>query len=114
MFCEGFFSFFFTPNALVHSGLRGVGEAVKAINENLLMGECARSYAYARSARGCARSCVNWGGGWKSGEEKERKWGMRNGRGVDWEIKVGQGVKNEGKHESEKHSRCVKKGVRRK
>ena len=37
MFGEGFFSFFFTPNALVHSGLRKVGEAVKAINENLLM-----------------------------------------------------------------------------
>ena len=36
MFGEGFFSFSFIPNALVHSGLRMVGEAVKAINENLL------------------------------------------------------------------------------
>ena len=69
MFVEGFFSFFFTPNALVHSGLRGVGEAVKAINENLLTCVDVRAYAYARSARGCARSCVNWGGRWKSGEE---------------------------------------------
>ena len=103
MFCEGFFSFFFTPNALVHSGLRGVGEAVKAINENLLTCGGVRAYAYARSARGCARSCDYWGGRWKSGEERERKWGrerrgrgMRNGRGVDREMKVVQGVKNEG------------------
>ena len=69
MFGEGFFLFSFTPNALVHSGLRGVGEAVKAINENLLTCGDVRAYAYARSARGCARSCVNWGGRWKSGEE---------------------------------------------
>jgi len=69
VFGEGFFSFSFTSNALVYSGLRGVGEAVKAINENLLTCECVRVYAYARIARGCARSCVNWGGGWKSGEE---------------------------------------------
>ena len=69
MLCEGFFLFFFTPNALVHSRLRGVGEAVKAINENLLTCRCVRAYAYARIARGCARSCGNWGGRWKSGEE---------------------------------------------
>ena len=49
MLCEGFFLFFFTPNALVHSGLRGVGEAVKAINENLLTCRCVRVYAYART-----------------------------------------------------------------
>ena len=69
MFCEGFFLFPFTPNVLMYSGLRGVGEEVKAINENLLTCRCVRVYAYARSARGCARSCVNWGGRWKSGEE---------------------------------------------
>ena len=69
MFCEGFFSFSFTHNVLMYSGLRKVGEAVKAINENLLMGGDVRAYAYARIARVCARSCVNWGGGWKSGEE---------------------------------------------
>ena len=69
MFGEGFFFFFFTPNALVHSGLRKVGEEVKAINENLLTCRCVRAYAYARNARGCARSCVYWGGRWKSGEE---------------------------------------------
>ena len=95
MFGEGFFSFFFTPNALVHSGLRKVGEAVKAINENLLTCGYVQAYAYARVARGCARSCVNWGGRWKSGEERERKrgkevkgGGMRGGRGVDPEMKV--------------------------
>ena len=54
MFGEGFFSFSFIPNALVHSGLRMVGEAVKAINENLLTCRCVQTYAYARSARGRA------------------------------------------------------------
>ena len=75
MFGEGFFSFSFTPNALVHSGLRRMGEAVKDKNENLLTCGQVRAYAYVRSARGCARSFVYWGGRWKSGEEKERKWG---------------------------------------
>ena len=69
MFGEGFFSFSFTPNALVHSGLRGMGEEVKAKNENLLTCECVRVYVYARDARGGARSCVYWGECWKSGEE---------------------------------------------
>ena len=50
-FGEGFFLFCFTPNALVHSGLRGLGEEVKAINENLLTCKCVRAYAYARNAR---------------------------------------------------------------
>ena len=54
---------------LMYSGLRGVGEAVKAINENLLTCGYVQAYAYARSARSCARSCVYWGGEWKSGEE---------------------------------------------
>ena len=75
MFCEGFFLFAFTPNMLMHSELQEVGEAMKAINENLLTCGCVRSYAYVRDARGCARSCVNWGERWKSGEECERKWG---------------------------------------
>lgn len=75
MFCEGFFLFFFTPNVLMYSGLRKVGEGVKAINENLLTCGCVRSYAYVRDARGCARSFVNWGERWKSGEECKRKWG---------------------------------------
>ena len=74
-FVKAFSRFFFTPNALVHSGLRRVGEEVKVINENLLKCGCVRAYAYARIARGCVRSCVNWGGRWKSGEERERKWG---------------------------------------
>ena len=42
MFCEGFFLFFFTSNVLMYSGLRGVGEEVKAINENLLTCGCVR------------------------------------------------------------------------
>ena len=58
MFCEGFFSFPFTHNVLVHSELREVGEAVKAINENLLTCGCVRSCVYARNARDCARLFV--------------------------------------------------------
>ena len=81
MFGEGFLSFFFTPNVLVHSGLRGVGEAVKAINENLLTCECVRVYAYARSARGCARSLL-------LGREMEKWGGMRT--------KVGEGGEGRG------------------
>ena len=69
MFCEGFFLFSFTPNMLMYSGLRGVGEAVKAINENLLTCGYVQAYAYARSARAGARSCVYWGGEGKRGEE---------------------------------------------
>ena len=53
----------------MYSGLRRVGEAVKEKNENLLMCGYVRAYVYARSARVRARSCVYWGGGWKSGEE---------------------------------------------
>ena len=59
----------------MYSELREVGEGVKAINENLLTGGCVRSYVYAHNARGYARSFVNWGERWKSGEECERKWG---------------------------------------
>ena len=49
----------------MYSGLRKVGEGVKAINENLLTCGYAQAYAYAR----CARDRVYWGGRWKSGEE---------------------------------------------
>ena len=48
----------------------------------------------------------------ESGGVVKREGGMKGGGGVDREIKVKQGVKNKGKAESEKHSRCVKKGVR--
>ena len=76
MFFEGFFSFSFTPNVLMHSESREVGEEVKAINENLLTCRCVRSYVYASNARGCARFLfVNWEERWKSGEECKRKWG---------------------------------------
>ena len=75
MFCEGFFLFPFTPNVLMYSELREVGEGVKAINENLLTCGCVRSYACARDARECARLFVSWGERWKSGEECKRKWG---------------------------------------
>ena len=117
VFCEGFFSFSFTPNVLVHSGLRGVGEAVKAINENLLTCRCVRmcAYAYERIARGCARSCVYWGGRWKSGEEWERKWGRKQEGGVNegrkgnqWKIGRWSRGWRKGKAELEKSSRCAK------
>ena len=66
----------------MHSGLRRVGEAVKPINENLLTCGYMQAYAYACSARVCARSFVNCGGRWKSGEERERKWGGSEEGGV--------------------------------
>ena len=84
MLGEGFFSFSFTSNALVYSRLRRVGEAVKAINENLLTCRCVRVYTYARSARGGARSCVNWGGRWKSGEEGEEGGVIVRRKGNQW------------------------------
>ena len=108
-FVKAFSRFSFTPNVLMYSGLRGVGEAVKAINENLLTCGYVQAYAYARSARGCARSCVYWGARWKSGEERKRKWGGVKVRGVDPEIKVGQGVKNEGST-NRKNLHAVQKG----
>ena len=66
----------------MYSRLRGVGEAVKAINENLLTCGYVQAYAYARSARGCARSCVNLG------REMEKWGGMRR--------KLGEGAKRVG------------------
>jgi len=65
---KAFSRFSFTPNVLMYSGLRKVGEAVKEKNENLLTCAYVQAYVYASSARGCARSCVYWGGRWKSGE----------------------------------------------
>ena len=52
----------------MHSGLRGVGEAVKAINENLLTCRCVRVFAYARIAR-VVRTIVRLLG------RKMEKWG---------------------------------------
>ena len=74
MFCEGFFLFSFTPNALVYSGLRGVGEAVKAINENLLMGGRVRDRTRTRVVREGAhdRAFIGEGNGKVGRNEKER------------------------------------------
>ena len=94
--------FAFTPNALMHSKLREVGEGVKAINENLLTGGCVRSYAYVRDARGCARSCVNWGESWKSGEECERKWGGGEEGGVNEERKGNEWKYEDGADDEER------------
>ncbi len=65
----------------MYSGLRRMGEEMKAINENLLTCRCVRAYAYARNARGCARSVL-------LGREVEKWGGMRT--------KVGEGAKREG------------------
>ena len=54
----------------MYSGLRRMGEEMKAINENLLTCRCVRAYAYARNARGCARSVL-------LGREMEKWGGMR-------------------------------------
>ena len=74
MFGEGLFSFSFTPNALVHSGLRKVGEAVKAINENLLMGGRVRDRTRTRVVREGAhdRAFIGEGNGKVGRNEKER------------------------------------------
>ena len=64
----------------MYSGLREVGEEVKAINENLLTYRCVRVYAYARIARACARSCVIGEGDGKVGRnEKESGGGSEEG-----------------------------------
>ena len=54
----------------MYSGLRRMGEEMKAINENLLTCRCVRAYAYARNARVCARSVL-------LGREMEKWGGMR-------------------------------------
>ena len=54
----------------MYSGLRRMGEEMKAINENLLTCRCVRAYAYARNARACARSVL-------LGREMEKWGGMR-------------------------------------
>ena len=54
----------------MYSGLRRVGEAVKAINKNLLMGGRVRDRTRTRVVREGARDRALIGeGGWKSGEE---------------------------------------------
>ena len=62
------------------------------------------------------RSCVNWGERWKSGEECKRKWGeekirggIRDGRGVDSEVKMGEGV-SEGESPNRKDGLVLRKG----
>ena len=94
----------------MHSGLRGVGEAVKAINENLLTCGLVRAYAYARSARGCARSCVNRGREMKKWGSSEEGGGNEGRKGNQWKMKVRK-MGEKGKPESEKYSRCAKREV---
>ena len=78
MFGEGFFLFSFTPNALVHSGLRRVGEAVKAINENLLTGERVRARTRTSVVREGARVRVLIGeGDGKVGRNEKESGGGR-------------------------------------
>ena len=63
---------------------------MKAINENLLTCRCVRAYAYARSARGCARLCFIGEEDGKVGRnEKERGGGSEEG-GVNEERKGNQ------------------------
>ena len=78
--------FSFTPNVLVYSGLRKVGEAVKAINENLLTCGCVQACAYARDAR-CARVCALIGEGNGKVGRKEKESGEEAKREGDEERK---------------------------
>ena len=87
----------------MYSGLRRMGEEMKAINENLLTCRCVRAYAYARNARGCARSVLlgremeKWGGMRKKvGEGVKRVGRLWGGKESNGNRKVVQGVKNEG------------------
>ena len=80
MFCECFFPFFFTPNSLVHSGLRRVGEAVKAINENLLTCGCTRTRVLREGA--CVRVFIGEGDGKVGRKEKESGGGSEEGGGA--------------------------------
>ena len=112
--------FSFTPNTLVHSGLCGVGEAVKAINENLLTcGMCGRTRTRVLRERALDRAFIGEGGGKvgrtekESGGVSEEGGGMKGGKEMNGNMKVGQMMKK-GKHESEKPSRSAKRGVRRK
>ena len=68
---------------LMYSGLREVGEEVKAINENLLTYRCVRVYAYARNARACARSCVIGEGDGKVGRNEKESGGRNEEGGVN-------------------------------
>ena len=56
---------------------------MKAINENLLTCGDVRAYAYARVARGCARSRVYWGGSEEGGVIVGRK-------GNQWKYEGGE------------------------
>ena len=101
----------------MYSRLRGVGEAVKAINENLLTCGYVQAYAYARSARGCARSCVREGDGKVGRKEKESGGGSEEG-GVNeerkdcrWKIKVEQRMKKGKTRIGKVFSQCKKRSV---
>ena len=59
-----------------------MGEAVKAINKNLLTCRCVRVYAYARIAEGArVRALIGEGGGKVGRKEKESGGGSEEGGG---------------------------------
>ena len=66
-------------------------------------------YAYARSARGCARSCVYWEGGWKSGEECEEGGVNEERKDCRWKNE-GEEDGREGEARNEKAFTQCKKG----
>ena len=74
-FVKVFFSFSFTPNALVYSELRRVGEAVKAIKENLLTCGCTRTRVLHEGA--CVRVFIGVGDGKVGRKEKESGGGVK-------------------------------------
>ena len=80
--------FFFTPNVLMYSGLRKVGEAVKAINKKLLMGGRVRDRTRTRVVREGAhdRAFIGEGDG-KVGRNEEESGGRRR-RAGEHELKM--------------------------
>ena len=79
---------------------------MKAIKENLLTCEYVR--AYARAFVFIGRGMEKWGGKRKKVGEEAKRVGERNGRGVDREMKVVQGVKNEGARNEKAFTLCEK------
>ena len=79
-----------------------------------------RALVRVRVLRVSARVClVNWGGRWKSGEECKRKWGggegkggMRDGRGVDSEVKMEEGLSEEESPNRKEEGLVLRKGER--
>ena len=101
------------------SGLRGMGEAVKAINENLLRGERlrARTRAHVMRERARVRAFIGEGDGKVGRKEKESGGGSEEGgvivgrKDCRWKYEGGEdGRESEGRNEKA-FTLCKKRSV---